>query len=59
MEITETSTPFNQEKVVIELLKVLRHKGLLTEDEVLNILWEAKDPFFPWSKTDIKDLFNL
>ncbi len=59
MEITETSTPFNQEKVVIELLKVLGKKGLLTEDEVLNILWEAKDPFFPWSKTDIKDLFNL
>ena len=59
MEIAESTTPFNQEKVVIELLKALKNKGILTEDEVLDILWEAKDPFFPWSKSDIKDLFNL
>ncbi len=59
MEIDAVSTGFDLEKVVIELLRLLKNKGALTENEILDILWEAKDPFFPWSKQDIKDLIKL
>ncbi len=55
----QTYMGFDIGKVVIELLKHLNKKGILEEDKVLDILWEAKDPQFPWSKQDIKDLIKL
>lgn len=50
---------FKTGQVVIGLLKTLKQKGMLKEDEVLDILWDAKEPLFPWSKKDIKDLIKL
>ncbi len=59
MEIEQGASGFDLQKIVIDLLRVLKAKGALTEAEVLDILWEAKDPYLPWSKRDIKDLFKL
>lgn len=50
---------FNVGKVLVEVLKLLKQKELLDETEILDILWEAKDPHFPWDKKDIKDLLKL
>jgi peptide methionine sulfoxide reductase MsrA len=50
---------FNVGKVLIEVIKVLKERELLKEEEILDILWEAKDPHFPWDKRDIKDLLKL
>ncbi len=50
---------FNIDSIVIGLLRMMKNKGLLEEEEVLDLLWEAKDPHFPWSKQDIKDLLKL
>ncbi|MEW6347936.1 MAG: hypothetical protein AB1646_02645 [Thermodesulfobacteriota bacterium] len=59
MEIEPESSAFDMQKVLIGLLRILKSKGALTEAEALDILWDAKDPFLPWSKRDIKDLFKL
>ncbi len=50
---------FNVGKIVVEVLKLMKEKGLLEEKEILEILWEAKDPHFPWNKSEIKDLLKL
>lgn len=50
---------FNVGKVVIGMLKLLHQKGLLDEQEILTLLWDAKDPMFPWNKQDIKELIKL
>lgn len=50
---------FKTGQVLISLLKLLKNKGLLEEREILDILWDAKDPTFPWSKNDIKELIKL
>ncbi|MFH1115864.1 MAG: hypothetical protein V1792_18290 [Pseudomonadota bacterium] len=50
---------FNVGKIVVEVLKLMKNKGLLEEKEILEILWEAKDPHFPWNKSEIKDLLKL
>jgi hypothetical protein len=50
---------FHTGKVVVEILKLLKQKGLFEEREILDLLWEAKDPVFPWSKQDIKELIKL
>jgi hypothetical protein len=50
---------FQPGRVMIGLLKVLKQKGILEESEVLDILWDAKEPLFPWTKTDIKELIKL
>jgi len=55
----ETYMGFNVGKLVVDILKLLHEKGILEEVEILDILWEAKDPYFPWSKADIKDLLKL
>ena len=55
----DTSGGFNVGKALIEMMKVMKKKGVLSEQEVLDILWESKDPLFPWTKQDIKDLINL
>ncbi|MBM3298415.1 MAG: hypothetical protein FJY85_00500 [Deltaproteobacteria bacterium] len=55
----DTYFGFNVGKLLVEALKLLKQKGVLEEAEILDILWEAKDPYFPWSKEDIKELLKL
>jgi hypothetical protein len=50
---------FNVGKVVIEMLKLMKQKGLLEDQEILDLLWDAKDPLFPWNRQDIKELIKL
>jgi hypothetical protein len=50
---------FNVGKVVIGMLIMLKNKGVLDEQQILDVLWDAKDPLFPWSKQDIKELIKL
>ncbi|MCA1959918.1 MAG: hypothetical protein LDL33_03900 [Desulfomonile sp.] len=50
---------FDTGKLVIGLIKLLKERGVLEENAVLDLLWEVKDPFFPWSKADIKELLKL
>ncbi len=55
----ETYMGFSVGKLMVEMLKLLHKKGVLEEAEILDMLWEAKDPYYPWSKADIKDLLKL
>ena len=50
---------FDISRVMVSLLRLMKQKGLLEEQEILDILWEAKDAQFPWSKQDIRDLLKL
>jgi len=50
---------FNVGELVVSLLRILRQRGILEEDEVLDILWEAKEPLFPWDRQQIKELLKL
>ena len=50
---------FNIPEVMVRLLRLMKQKGLLEEQEILDILWEAKDAQFPWTKEDIRDLLKL
>jgi hypothetical protein len=50
---------FNVGKVLFSVIRLLKQKGMLEEDEILDLLWEAKDPLFPWSKKEIKELIKL
>jgi hypothetical protein len=50
---------FHVGKVVVGLAKLLKEKGVLEEGELLDLLWDAKDPMFPWSKQEIKELLKL
>ncbi len=50
---------FNTGQVLIGMLKILKNKGLLEESEILDVLWDAKDPLFPWTKNEIKELIKL
>ncbi|MBI5569722.1 MAG: hypothetical protein HY914_07240 [Desulfomonile tiedjei] len=50
---------FNIGKVVIGMLKLMKQKGLLEDQEILDLLWDAKDPLFPWNRQDIKELIKL
>jgi len=50
---------FNVGELVVNLLRILRQRGILEEDEVLDILWEAKEPLFPWDRQQIKELLKL
>lgn len=50
---------FDIPNVMVSLLRVMKQKGILEEQEILDILWEAKDAQFPWSKEDIKELLKL
>ncbi len=62
MEMKEQATSyygFDMGKVVLALLKQLKDRGVLDENAILDLLWDAKDPFFPWDKSDIKELIKL
>jgi hypothetical protein len=50
---------FNIPSVVVSLLRLMKQKGVLEEQEILDILWEAKEPQFPWTKEDIRELLKL
>lgn len=50
---------FKTGQVLIGILKLLKEKGVLEESEVLDLLWDAKEPLFPWTKNDIKELIKL
>ena len=50
---------FDVGKLVIGVLKLMKEKGLLEEQAILDLLWEVKDPQFPWTKADIKELVKL
>lgn len=50
---------FNVGQVLVGMLKLLKEKGVLEEQEILDLMWEAKEPLFPWTKTDIKELIKL
>jgi hypothetical protein len=50
---------FNIDKVVIGMLKLMKQKGILEDQEILDLLWDAKDPMFPWNRQDIKELIKL
>lgn len=50
---------FNVGKVLFSVIRLLKQKGVLAEDEILDLLWDAKDPLFPWSKAEIKELLKL
>jgi hypothetical protein len=50
---------FNVSNVLVGILRLMKQKGILEEQEILDILWEAKDAQFPWTKEDIKNLLKL
>ena len=50
---------FNVSEVLVGILRLMKQKGILEEQEILDILWEAKEAQFPWTKEDIKDLLKL
>jgi hypothetical protein len=50
---------FNISDVLVGILRLMKQKGILQEKEILDILWEAKEAQFPWTKEDIKDLLKL
>lgn len=50
---------FNIGQIVVSMLRILKQRGVLEEQEVLDLLWEAKGPAFPWSKEEIKELLKL
>jgi hypothetical protein len=50
---------FNVGELLVNLLRLLKQRGVLEEEEILDILWEAKEPLFPWDKQQIKELLKL
>lgn len=50
---------FNVGQLVVGMLRLLKQRGVLGEQEVLDLLWDAKEPVFPWSKAEIKELLKL
>jgi len=50
---------FNVSDILVGILRLMKQKGILQEKEILDLLWEAKEAQFPWTKEDIKDLLKL
>jgi len=50
---------FHVGKVLVGIIRLLQQRGILEESEILEILWEAKEARFPWSKEEIKELLKL
>jgi len=57
--VEENYYGFNVGQLIIGTLKLLKNKGLLEEGEILDLLWDAKEPLFPWNKQEIKELIKL
>lgn len=50
---------FDLERLLISVLRTLKKKGVLTEDEIMDALWDAKDPNWPWTKKEMKEIVKL
>ncbi len=50
---------FNVGELVVGLLRLLKQREILKEEEILDLLWDAKEPLFPWNKQEIKELLEL
>ncbi len=50
---------FDVANVLLGVLRLMKKKGILEEQEILEILWEAKGAQFPWTKHDIKELLKI
>jgi hypothetical protein len=59
MKMEEDYFGFNLGKLVIGLIKLMKEKGVLEEEALLDLLWEAKEAKFPWDRVDIKELIKL
>jgi hypothetical protein len=57
--MTEDYFGFNVGQILVAMLKLLKEKGVLEEEEILDMMWEAKEPLFPWTKQEIKELIKL
>ncbi len=55
----QDSFGFNVGGIIVGILRLLKQKGILEEAEILEVLWEAKDPLYPWNKQEIKELLKL
>ena len=55
----QDSFGFNIPAIITGILRLMKQKGLLTEEEILQVLWDAKDPLYPWNKREIKELLKL
>ncbi len=55
----QDSFGFNVGGIIVGILRLLKEKGVLEEAEILEVLWEAKDPLYPWNKQEIKELLKL
>lgn len=55
----QDSFGFDVGAVIVGILRLMKQKGLLKEDEILQVLWDAKDPLYPWNKQEIKELLKL
>jgi len=57
--MTDDYFGFDVGKIVVGILKIMKNKGITDEEAILDLLWDAKDPTFPWSREDIKELLKL
>lgn len=57
--MTDGPYGFDTGKLLIGVIKLLKDKGVLEENAVLDLLWDVKDPLFPWTKSEIKELLKL
>ncbi len=55
----DTYFGFKTGELLVALIRTLKQKGVLTEEEALDMLWNAKESMFPWSKQEIKELIKL
>ncbi len=55
----ETYYGFKMGPLLIGMLKMLKNKGVLNEQEILDLLWDVKEPMFPWTREEIKELLKL
>ena len=58
-KMEESYFGFDLGKLVLGTLRLLKEKGLVEESAVIDLLWEAKEATFPWTRADIKELVKL
>jgi hypothetical protein len=50
---------FNVGELLVGILRLLKQREILKEEEILDLLWEVKEPLFPWDRQEIKELLKL
>ena len=50
---------FDVGKILVGMFRLMKERGILEEEAILDLLWEAKEPEFPWTKADIKEIIKL